>query len=338
MKAQFIQQRMSFFAEPAMNREKITISQSGRVNAGLPDAASCFPAIEPYLGTMPARKRRRLSSLIRSTLPPFLRSDAKRVRVVCLRGVIGRVSPVSSGGLSLEAVAEQLDTAFGDERAAAVALIVNSPGGSPVQSHLIYRRIRDLAAEWEKPVFAFVEDVAASGGYMIACAADFIFADPSSIVGSIGVVSGGFGFVDAIAKLGIERRVHTAGESKAMLDPFLPERPEEVERLRELQRQVHAHFIALVREGRGDRLKDAENLFTGAFWTGARGAELGLVDGLADLRGEMRRRFGEKVKLVPVRGRGRLSLGRLFGTAIGGVPAAVADTAIERGLWSRYGL
>ena len=190
------------------------------------------------------------------------------VAVVRLAGIIGPSQPLR-GGLNLAAVAGPLEAAFSLKGAKAVALIVNSPGGSPVQSSLIYKRIRSLAEEKELPVYAFAEDVAASGGYMIACAADEIYADESSVIGSIGVVSAGFGFTGLIEKLGVERRVHTAGESKAMLDPFQPEKEEDVKRLETLQRDVHENFKKLVRDARGDRLKvDDPAIFSGEFWAG----------------------------------------------------------------------
>ncbi len=214
-------------------------------------------------------------------MPPALRASNVVVPVVRISGAIG--APVRfRQGVSMESLAGPLERAFGVRAAPAVALVINSPGGTPVQAHLIYKRIRALADEKQKSVLAFVEDVAASGGYMIALAADEIIVDPSSIVGSIGVVSAGFGFQDLIDRIGVERRVHTAGEKKVMLDPFAPERPEDVARLENLQREIHALFIAMVKERRGARLKDDPDLFTGAFWTGARGVELGLVDRIGD--------------------------------------------------------
>ena len=188
------------------------------------------------------------------------------VAVVRLAGIIGPSQPIR-GGLNLAAVAPALEAAFAMKNAKAVALVINSPGGSPVQSSLIYKRIRQLAEEKSLPVYAFAEDVAASGGYMIACAADEIYADESSVIGSIGVVSAGFGFTGLIEKLGVERRVHTAGESKAMLDPFQPEKPDEVARLKALQEEVHENFKALVKKARGERLKaDDPAIFSGEFW------------------------------------------------------------------------
>ena len=221
--------------------------------------------------------------------------DHPVVPVVRLTGVIGFSTPLRPG-LSLAGIARTLDRAFAMRNAAAVALVINSPGGSPVQSHLIFRRIRDLAQEKEVPVIAFVEDVAASGGYMIACAADEIIGDPASIVGSIGVVGGTFGFAKLIEKIGIERRLYTSGEHKAMLDPFLPENAGDVERLKKLQREIHDDFIALVKSRRGGKLNGPENdLFSGEYWTGRRALELGLVDGIGDLRSVLRERFGDKV-------------------------------------------
>jgi serine protease SohB len=228
-----------------------------------------------------------------------------------------------------------------------VALSINSPGGAAAQSHLIHRRIRALADEKKIPVIAFVEDVAASGGYMIACAADEIVADASSIVGSIGVVGGSFGFNKLIEKIGVERRLYTSGENKAMLDPFLPEKPEDVEKLKALQREIHESFIALVKERRGAKLDSRESaLFSGEYWTGQRGRELGLVDAVGDLRTTLRERYGEKVRTPLIAERGFA----LFGRRVPGVgelgllanhPTLAEDmvaTFEARALWSRYGL
>jgi len=222
-----------------------------------------------------------------------------------------------------------------------VALLINSPGGSPVQSHLIYRRIRQLAAENNRPVIAFAEDVAASGGYMIACAADEIFCDPSSIIGSIGVVGGSFGFAKLLEKLGIERRLYTSGEHKAMLDPFLPEKPDDVDRLKTVQREIHEGFIELVKRSRGARLKGPEKtLFSGEYWTGTKALALGLADAIGDLRSTLRTRFGEDVYtplISPTRGwLGRVQPGVLRGQ---NNLAEELITALEaRAIWSRYGL
>ena len=287
---------------------------------------------------MPAQKRHKtVRARLRSLVPSRFRGGP-RIPVVRLEGAIGRAGPLARG-MTLESVAGVLEKAFADDAAPVVVLAINSPGGSAAQSHLIHTRIRALAEENGKTVLAFVEDVAASGGYMIACAADEIHVDPASVVGSIGVVSGGFGFTEAIGRLGIERRIYTAGESKAMLDPFLPEKPEQVARLKQIQAAIHARFIALVRARRGDRLKEQEEgLFTGAFWAGDRALELGLVDGIGDLHGVLRTRFGAKLKLVEVRARKGFNVRRLLGADGAGLADALATTLDERALWSRYGL
>ena len=280
---------------------------------------------------------------LRFLLPKRFYADAPVVPVVRLTGVIGAALPFRSG-LSLSSCSATLERAFGMKGVKAVAIAVNSPGGSAVQSHLIFRRIRSLAEEKKLPVLVFAEDAAASGGYMIACAGDEIFADPSSLVGSIGVVSAGFGFEKLLDRLGVERRVHTAGRNKAMLDPFRPEDPEDVERLKEIQAHVHEVFVSLVRDRRGERLRGKpERLFSGAVWAGGDALGLGLVDGIGDLRTVLRERFGRKVKLVTV-GPGRPSLlGRWFGRqpAIGGGlidPADLLAAIEERATWSRLGL
>jgi signal peptide peptidase SppA len=248
--------------------------------------------------------------------------------------------------LSLATTAGVIEKAFAFKDAPAVAISINSPGGSPVQSRLIYKRIRDLAEEKKKKrVIVFVEDAAASGGYMIALAGDEIVADPSSIVGSIGVVSSGFGFQELIKKIGVERRVHTAGQNKAILDPFQPEKKADVERLKTLQLEIHDTFIDMVKERRGAKLADDPDLYTGLFWTGKKGLELGLVDALGDMRSFLKERYGEKTKLQLVSApRGffsrRLGLSSMRGGAEMAAAAAdgLADTAQERALWARLGL
>ena len=232
-------------------------------------------------------------------IPARLRRGAAVVPVVRLSGLIGAATPLRPG-MSLAGVARTLERAFAMKHAKAVALVINSPGGSPVQSRQIYLRIRQLAAEKKLPVLVFVEDVAASGGYMIACAGDEIFCDPSSILGSIGVVGGTFGFQELIKKIGVERRLYTAGAHKAMLDPFLPENPDDVARVKALQREIHAIFIALVKQSRGSRLKGNDNvLFSGEYWAGDSSVSLGLADAIGDLRSTLRARYGDKV-LTPV--------------------------------------
>jgi serine protease SohB len=269
------------------------------------------------------------------------------VPVVRLAGVIGIASPLR-GALSIGAIARTLERAFAVRNAKAVALAINSPGGSAVQSHLIFRRIRDLAEEKQVPVIAFVEDVAASGGYMIACAADEIVCDPASIVGSIGVIGSSFGFPEALKRLGIERRVYTAGESKSMLDPFLPEKDEDVARLKAIQQDIHDMFIGLVRSRRGNRLSGPEKtMFSGEYWVAKTAKEFGLVDQLGDLRSFLRQRFGEKVAMPLI-----AAERSLFGRRLAGVtemwpdrieigPGLIEDTiaALEgRALWARFGL
>jgi serine protease SohB len=287
--------------------------------------------------------------LIGPLIPSRFRREGPVVPVVRLSGVIGSSAPLRPG-LSLASVARTLDRAFAVADAPAVALLINSPGGSPVQSHLIFKRIRELAREHSRHVFAFIEDAGASGGYMLACAADEIVADPHSIVGSIGVVGGTFGFDKLIAKLGIERRLYTAGEHKAMLDPFLPEDPADVERVKRLQRQIHDDFIALVKARRGDKLKGEEaQLFSGEYWTGRRALELGLVDAIGDMRGVLRERFGDKVRtpLVTMErgflGRRLLGVGTKAGLSVDDLaPRGFAEELISaletRAIWGRYGL
>jgi serine protease SohB len=282
------------------------------------------------------------------TVNPF-GSKGTLIPVLRLTGTIGAVTPLRPG-LSIAACANAIERAFSIKNAPAVAIQINSPGGSPVQSRLIYERIRTLATEKSRKVFAFAEDVAASGGYMIACAADEIYADASSLIGSIGVLSAGFGFTGLIDKLGVERRVYTAGENKFQLDPFRPENPDEITRLKRIQEIVHQDFIALVRESRGARIASAgDQLFTGEFWSGRQALELGLIDGIMDIRTKMRALYGEDVrlKLIPSeRGFFRRKSG--IGIAL---PATKFDVSFaqgfaddiisaleERALWARFGL
>ena len=279
-----------------------------------------------------------LPDALRAFLPRRFRDRRPRVAVVRLSGTIGAVSPIRPG-LSIGAVAGSLERAFSMPGIKAVAIVINSPGGSPAQSHLIHRRIRALAEEKTLPVVAFVEDVAASGGYMIACAADEIVADPTSIVGSIGVVSAGFGFHGLLEKIGVERRVHTQGEAKSMLDPFRPEDPADVERLKRLQADIQDLFTGLV-TARRPTLSTSENLFTGAVWTGRQALTLGLVDALGDVRATMRARFGDTVDLrLVAEARGGI-LSRLLRR--GGAPGGIAEDALAaleaRAAFARFGL
>jgi serine protease SohB len=289
---------------------------------------------------------RTIGGLLRPLIPQRFRRNIPVVPVVRLTGIIGLSTPLRPG-LSVAGIARTLERAFATRRAAAVALSINSPGGSAVQSHLIFQRIRELAEEHKRHVIAFVEDAGASGGYMIACAADEIVADPSSIVGSIGVVGGSFGFDKLIEKLGVERRLYTAGDHKAMLDPFLPENPDDVERLKRLQREIHADFIALVKSRRGAKLTGPENdLFSGEYWTGRRALELGLIDSIGSLRGVLRERFGDKVATPLVRAERGFLGRRIFSaggdaTQMGSLVGFAEDliSALEaRAIWARYGL
>src|SRR5471032_808378 len=281
-------------------------------------------------------------------VPARWRRGAAIVPVVRLSGVIGAVTPLRPG-MSLSGVAKMLERAFATKNAKAVALMINSPGGSPVQSRQIYLRIRQLAAEKKLPVLVFVEDVAASVGYMIACAGDEIFCDPSSILGSVGVVGGSFGFQELIKKIGVERRLYTAGAHKAMLDPFLPENPDDVARVKALQREIHALFISLVKQSRGEKLKGADDvLFTGEYWAGETSVTFGLADAIGDLHSTLRARYGEKVQtpvIAPATGMlsglmGRKSAGAASLSSPEGI-ASLPDELISaletRAIWAKFG-
>jgi len=287
----------------------------------------------------------RLLDFFGPLVPSRFRADIPVVPVVRLSGVIGVTTPLRPG-LMLANVARTLERAFGLRNARAVALIINSPGGSPAQSHLIFRRIRDLAAEKKIPVLAFIEDVGASGGYMLACAGDEIICDPFSIVGSIGVVGGSFGFVGLMDKLGVERRLYTSGDRKVMLDPFLPEKPDDVARIKAVQKDIHEHFIALVKGRRGAKLRgEDQTLFSGEFWTAQAAIDFGLADRIGDLRTILRERYGEKVR-TPLIEAERSLLGRkLSGVGLAKLftgEHGLADDMISaletRAVWSRYGL
>ena len=273
---------------------------------------------------------------------PALRGRGPVVPVVRLSGVIGG-APLRGLGLSLQSLNPALERAFKMRGARAVALTINSPGGSPVQSALIARRIRALAGEKQLPVIAFIEDVGASGGYWLALAADEIFAAQSSIVGSIGVVHASFGFAGVLDRFGIERRLYTAGSKKSLLDPFRPQDPSDVDRLIEIMSEIHTDFKAMVRERRGARLSAADaDLFEGQIWTGRKALELGLIDGLGDLHGTLKARFGEKLKLPQIGAarpwwRRRLNV-RPDAAAAREIIDGALDALAERALWARYGL
>ena len=275
--------------------------------------------------------RRRVPGMV-GRLSRLVRPYRPVVAVVPMKGAImagGRIGRAFDDE-QLEPVIER---AFRLRDVRAVALAINCPGGSAVQSSMIADRIRRLSAEKDVPVFAFCADVAASGGYWLACAADEIYADAGSIVGSIGVIAASFGFSDAISRLGIERRVHTSGENKSFWDPFRPEREQDVERLRRLQRAIHRQFVDWVKERRGDRLTEEADLFTGEFWDGQEARQLGLVDGIGHLAPVMKARFGDKVRFR-VLTRKRRMLDRL---GLAGADT-LADEIQARGLYGRFGL
>lgn len=259
---------------------------------------------------------------------PFLKKTPV-VPVIRLSGTIG------TGGRSLNdaALAPLIERAFAKGKPAAVALIINSPGGSPVQSSLIAARIRRLADEKDIPVHAFVEDVAASGGYWLACAADDIWVDASSITGSIGVIFASFGFPDLMARQGIERRVVTAGKSKSLADPFLPQKPEDIDRLKAIQQPIHDAFIQHVKDRRGARLSPDDDLFNADVFVGARAVQVGLADGIAHPVPKLKALYGDKMRLVPL-GIRRSLMQRLGLAAVD----TVLNSVEERALWARYGL
>ena len=271
-----------------------------------------------------------------------LRDRAPLVPVVRLYGVIAAQGAPLRPSVNLASLAVSLEKAFAMKGAKAIALAINSPGGSPVQSALIHDRIRLLADEKMMPVYVFCEDVAASGGYWIACAGDEIYTAETSIIGSIGVIAATFGFEEAIKKLGVERRLFTAGSKKSLLDPFLPVEEADIKRLSSLQKEIHENFKQHVRTRRDGRLKASERkLFTGEFWTGAKALDLGLTDGIGDLKSVLQKKFGEKVRL-PVVGADKSWLQRRFGLATQlsrmDLPSHLLAAAEVRAHWARYGL
>ena len=282
-------------------------------------------------------------------LPKRFRSSVPIVSVVRMEGVIasGRAG-FRSSQMSMETLSDPLDRAFKVPEVKAVILLINSPGGSPVQSSLIAKRVRALSDEKEVPVFAFAEDVAASGGYWLACSADEIYADTSSIIGSIGVIFTGFGFQELIKRYGIERRVYASGDHKGALDPFLSENNDDVERLKKAQEGIHESFKDLVRSRRLGKIDASEEkLFTGEFWTGTQALELGLIDGIGDWRSVIRERFGSKVKfnIIPQKKswlKDRLGIGSRISSENLLSSNGWVDTAIgnieERLIWGRFGL
>jgi signal peptide peptidase SppA len=279
-----------------------------------------------------------MPNMFSKLIPTRFRKKVPIVHVLRLEGVLVSGRSFRSGNLNLVALEAALKRAF-KKGIAAVALDINCPGGSPVQSALIGDRIRALAEKNQIPVYAFCEDVAASGGYWLACAADEIYADRNSIVGSIGVISGGFGFPKALAKLGVERRIHTAGESKSTNDPFKPESPKDVAKLKELLAEIHVSFKDWVRARRGSKISGKDkDLFNGAYWTGQSALGLGLIDGIGHREAIMTAKFGEKVEFKTI----SLVQGffaRRFGLDFAShLPEAALDALETRSLWQRFGL
>ena len=268
---------------------------------------------------------------------------APQVAVIRLSGVIGQGGGLRKGGLNLADLSESIEEAFELSKVKAVALVINSPGGSPVQSSLIAGLIRQLAEEKNIPVLAFCEDAAASGGYWLACAADEIYAQPASILGSIGVISAGFGFTDAIEKLGIERRVYTSGETKSQLDPFKPEKASDIKHIKSLQADIHEQFKNYVKSRRGERLdSDDKHMFSGSFWTGVKAQEMGLIDAIGDMRSVCRDKFGDKVKfkvMTQPKSWVQKKLGMMnMKSAIENIGPAAINSAEDRLWWNRLGL
>lgn len=285
-----------------------------------------------------------MTGLLKRLVPKRFRKSETVIPVVRLQGTIAASGSPLRPSLNLASVAEALEKAFSMKDAPVVAISINSPGGSPVQSRLIYQRIRSLADEKNKQVIVFVEDVAASGGYMIALAGDEIIADPTSIVGSIGVVSGGFGFPELIKKIGVERRVYTAGENKVILDPFKPEKQSDIDYLLSMQAEIHKVFVEMVTHRRKGKLSQDDTIFSGLFWTGMRGLDLGLIDGLGEMRDVLRRRYGKTIKLEVIGGKKGFFARKIPGASIeadqigAGAVSALAQIAEDKALWGRYGL
>ena len=269
----------------------------------------------------------------------FKKFFSKSINIPTLRltGVIGQAGFMRSG-LSLVSLDKLINKLFSDKKAPAIALIINSPGGSPTQSSLIAKKITDLAKKKKKKILAFVEDVAASGGYWLACAADEIYLDQNSIVGSIGVISPGFGFVDLIKKIGVERRVYTSGKSKSFLDPFKEEKVEDIERLKKIQEQIHDNFISYVKSRRGNKLNEnnLEEIFSGLFWVGQKGIDLGLADGLGAINEIIENKFGKKAKIKIIDQKKSFLQRKLSSSLID--TDAVLQKIEEKALWARYGL
>jgi signal peptide peptidase SppA len=276
-----------------------------------------------------------------SKLKNLICKKSANIAVVNLFGIIGKGSKLE-GGINIENVDPLLQKAFETKNLKAIAINVNSPGGSPVQSELIYLRIRELSSEKKIPVFTFAQDVAASGGYFILLAGDEIFAHNSSIIGSIGVISAGFGFEELIKKIGVQRRIYAQGKNKSVLDPFSPENPESVEILKSAQRDVFESFKNLVRQNRKDKLKESDDyLFNGAFWSGTKAAEVGLVDKIGDMRSVMKDKFGDKIKFINIEPRKKGMIKELLASKISfgsDLASGLVETIEEKSFWNRFGL
>lgn len=282
---------------------------------------------------------KKIKQLLTKIPLPLFQNSAPVVAILPLEGVIGSGSRFSSA-LNLAALEEKIDQAFDVYNVKAVALAVNSPGGSPVQSELIMRRIQKLSEEKKIPVYAFAEDVAASGGYLISLAAEEIYAHEASIVGSIGVISAGFGFHKAIEKIGVDRRVYAAGDSKSILDPFQPEKARDVKLLKDLQKEIHEFFKNLVKERRGDKLKGTQKImFSGQFWAGKEAVKLGLVDGIGDIHSVMKDKLGDKTKFKRIKEEKGFIKGLLGMAATKPkISDEILSTLEDRSLWARFGL
>tara|TARA_Y100001960_G_scaffold331800_1_gene430022 strand:- start:959 stop:1792 length:834 start_codon:yes stop_codon:yes gene_type:complete len=269
-------------------------------------------------------------------LRPFFK---KRPTVPVLRfeGVIGTGGGLGKGRINAENLENNIKKAFSASKPSAVAIIINSPGGSPVQSSLIYQRVRYFAEKKDVPILVFIEDVAASGGYWLSCVGDEIFADKASIVGSIGVISASFGFSEAISKVGVERRVYTTGKSKGSLDPFKPEKPEDVRMLKNIMNDTQEAFVDLVNLRRGSKLSDDDSIFTGAFWSGEKALKLGLIDGIGEIRTVLRQRFGNKVKLKFINKKKSFISGLVQGFS-SPIINSIINEIENNAHWKRFGL
>ncbi len=264
-------------------------------------------------------------------------SSSVDIPTLRLSGVIGQAGLMKSG-LNILTLDKLIEKLFSYKKSPAVALIVNSPGGSPTQSSLIAKKLINASKSKNKKILTFVEDVAASGGYWLACAGDEIFIDSNSILGSIGVISPGFGFVDLIKKIGVERRIYTSGKSKSFLDPFSEEKKEDIDRLKIIQEQIHENFITYVKQRRGSKIKekDSEELFSGRFWIGHNAIDLGLADGIGSIHEVVRERFGKKAKIKMIDQKKSFIQRKLSSSLIN--TDQIINQLEEKALWSRFGL